>query len=51
VTNELTSLVYYDEVTLKYYRVALFSGNFEDWFWQYDNKGLRLAQLRFYLLG
>lgn len=50
VTNELTSLVYYDELTLKYLRVALFSGNLEDWFWQYDNKGLRLAQLRFYLL-
>jgi len=50
VTNELTSLVYFDPATGKYYRVALFSGNLEDWFWQYDNRGLRLAQLRFYLL-
>ncbi|NNE83511.1 MAG: hypothetical protein HKN28_06030 [Alphaproteobacteria bacterium] len=29
-------------------RIALFSGDTEDWFWNYDNKGLRLAQLRFY---
>jgi hypothetical protein len=31
-------------------RVALFSGDFEEWFWQDENKSrLRLAQLRFYL--
>jgi hypothetical protein len=29
-------------------RVALFAGNTKDWFWNYDNNGLRLAQLRFY---
>lgn len=29
-------------------RVALFSGDTEDWFWNYDNNGLRLAKLRFY---
>ena len=29
-------------------RVALFAGNTKDWFWNYDNSGLRLAQLRFY---
>ena len=54
VTNELTSLVNYfdydEDGILELYRVALFSGGLEDWFWQYDNKGLRLAQLRFYLL-
>lgn len=32
-------------------RYALFRDEFEDWNWQYDNNGLRLAQLRFYLLG
>jgi hypothetical protein len=31
-------------------RIALFAGDTEDWFWNYDNKGLRLAQLRFYYL-
>ncbi len=29
-------------------RIALFAGDTEDWFWNYDNNGLRLAQLRFY---
>jgi hypothetical protein len=31
-------------------RYALFRDEFEDWNWQYDNWGLRLAQLRFYRL-
>ena len=30
------------------FRYALFRDEFEDWHWQYDNRGLRLAQLRFY---
>jgi hypothetical protein len=29
-------------------RIALFAGNTQDWFWNFDNNGLRLAQLRFY---
>lgn len=29
-------------------RVPLFSDQLQDYFWQYDNNGLRLAQLRFY---
>ena len=29
-------------------RVGLFSDALSDYFWQYDNQGLRLAQLRFY---
>jgi hypothetical protein len=29
-------------------RYPLFSSELEDYFWQYDNNGLRLAQLRFY---
>ncbi len=59
VTNELTSLVvsYCDgeiladgscDGRLTYTRIALFAGNTEDWFWNYDNNGLRLTQLRFY---
>ena len=30
--------------------VALFDDQFFDWVWQYDNKGLKLIQLRFYLV-
>jgi len=30
-------------------RIALFASGTEDWFWNYDNNGLRLAQLRFYM--
>ena len=57
VTNELTSLLVsycweYDLdgncISESLTRVALFAGETEDWFWNYDNKGLRLAQLRFY---
>jgi len=29
--------------------VSLFNDNLTDYFWQYDNNGLRLAQIRFYL--
>ncbi len=31
-------------------RFALFRDEFVDWFWQYANSGLRLAQIRFYPL-
>jgi hypothetical protein len=48
VTQELTSLVAcVDETCTRY---ALFRDELEDWFWQYENRGLRLAQLRFYVL-
>lgn len=48
VTNELTSLVAEIDADPTLERVALFRDPFVDWFWQYDNRGLRLAQLRFY---
>ena len=58
VTNELTSAVVdycivYDLdgttcLTWETTRIALFSGDTEDWFWNYANRGLRLLQLRFY---
>jgi hypothetical protein len=50
VTKELTSLVADIDGDGDLDRVALFQSNLEDWFWQYQNRGLRLAQLRFYLL-
>jgi len=46
VTDELTSLLV--DVNGVLTRVALFSGGFNDFFWQYDNNGLKLAQIRFY---
>ncbi|HWR50939.1 MAG TPA: hypothetical protein VN428_07510 [Bryobacteraceae bacterium] len=48
VTNELTSLVAQMDDDERLERVALFEGGLEDWLWQYDNRGLKLAQLRFY---
>jgi len=54
VTKELTSLqvCVIDPVTLveTCTRYALFDNDFLDFFWQYDNFGLKLAQLRFYVL-
>ncbi len=46
VTDALTSLV--DANTLQ--TVALFQGGFLNFFWDYDNNGNKLLQLRFYLL-
>ena len=45
VTDALTSLV--DANTLQ--TVALFQGGFLNFFWDYDNNGNKLLQLRFYL--
>lgn len=49
VTHELTSIVADIDGDDVMERVALFEGGLEDWYWEYANKGLRLAQLRFYL--
>ena len=45
VTDALTTLV--DTANGNTY--ALFTGDFINFFWQYDNNGLKLAQVRFYL--
>ena len=50
VTNELTSLMADINGDGILERVALFSGGLQDFFWQFDNQQLRLAQVRFYLL-
>jgi hypothetical protein len=50
VTNQLTSIVVSFDGGITFQRVALFSGGLQDFFWQYANQGLRLLQLRFYLL-
>ncbi|OLE67427.1 MAG: hypothetical protein AUG09_02495 [Acidobacteria bacterium 13_1_20CM_2_68_7] len=51
VTNELTTLTgcYVQNGTTICQTVPLFSGGLQDFFWQYDNNHLKLAQLRFYL--
>ncbi len=38
-----------NEVEIKKGRYTIFDPIFEDYFWQYDNDGLRLLQIRFYL--
>ncbi len=43
VTDELTTVVLADGT-----EVSLFDPALQDYFWNYDNNGLRLAQLRFY---
>lgn len=35
-------------VTIPHGRYPIFSDEFQDYFWQYDNDGLKLLQLRFY---
>ena len=51
VTKELTTLCLDPVVDAEVKcdtRVGLFEAEFYDYFWNYDNHGLRLAQLRFY---
>lgn len=53
VTNELTSLCVNlndGDANTCDARYALFRNELEDWVWEYDNQGLKLAQLRFYKL-
>ncbi|HKB70994.1 MAG TPA: hypothetical protein VKH46_09135 [Thermoanaerobaculia bacterium] len=54
VTKELTTLqdvCFYINATTEVCdkSVSLFNDVLEDYFWKYENKGLRLAQIRFYL--
>jgi len=47
-TSQLTTLQADVDGDTKIEVIALFADGFEDFLWQYDNKGLRLAQIRFY---
>ncbi len=49
-TDELTTLQADINGDGKTETIALFATGFEDFFWQYDNYGLRHAQIRFYPL-
>ena len=49
--NVTANLLYLYNVTIDgvfYKRIPLFSDVLQDYFWNYDNKGLKLLQLRFY---
>jgi len=49
--NVTANLLYLYNVTIDgvfYKRIPLFSDILQDYFWNYDNKGLKLLQLRFY---
>jgi hypothetical protein len=47
-TVSVVDNVSYCDGNVTWTRIALFAGNTQDWFWNFDNNGLRLAQLRFY---
>ena len=50
VTSQLTTLTYINATTGQPVTVSLFDPSLQDFFWNYQNNGLRLAQLRFYPL-
>ena len=50
VTTQLTTITFINPATGQPVTVSLFDPALQDYFWNYDNNGLRLAQLRFYPL-
>jgi len=48
VTKELTTITFISSTTGLETTVNIFDPGLYDYFWNYDNHGLRLAQLRFY---
>ncbi len=50
VTTQLTTITFIDPATGKTVTVSIFDPALQDYFWNYQNNGLRLAQLRFYPL-
>jgi len=48
VSQELLYVYYCDTTTGKITRESLFNSDLYDYYWSYQNNGLRLAQLRFY---
>jgi hypothetical protein len=48
VTKQLTTMTYVDPTTGQTVTASLFDATLQDYFWNYQNSGLRLAQLRFY---
>jgi len=50
VTTQLTTITFINPTTGQPVTVSLFDPALQDYFWNYQNNGLRLAQLRFYPL-
>lgn len=50
VTNQLTTVYASLDGGLTYHTYPLFYPGFEEWWWSYVNKGVRLAQVRFYVV-
>lgn len=50
VTADLLFVTYCNTTTGKVTQVPLFDPSLQNYFWQYDNNGLKLLQLRFYQL-
>jgi hypothetical protein len=50
VTTQLTTITFIDPTTGNPVTVSIFDPALIDYFWNYQNNGLRLAQLRFYPL-
>ena len=48
LTKELTTMTFIDPATGSPVTVSIFDSALQDYFWNYQNNGLRLAQLRFY---
>ena len=48
VSKELLTVLIYDEDRDRWIRTPLFGDDSYGYLWDYDNNGLRLAQLRFY---
>lgn len=48
VSQEMLTVCYDPDGDGEYEREQIFDDENKDYFWQYDNNGLRLAQLRFY---
>ena len=48
VTTQLTTITFVDQATGQTVTVSLFDPALVGYFWNYQNNGLRLAQLRFY---
>lgn len=48
VTQELTTVTYYDSLLDKYITVDIFDEQLEGYLWEFNNNGLKVVQLRFY---
>ena len=50
VTKELTTITYWDEDSEEWITVDIFDDSLQEYYWDYDNNGMKIVQLRFYPL-